>query len=116
MAVVWRRPGISGTEATEIINSSRERPLSQRTILTILSRLDAKGYVTHSVSGRAYLYTAAVPEREFVAWHAQRAVSELLDRYGDDIVISGIVDSRAGDPDALRRIDDLLEQLRERKT
>lgn len=108
MRAVWRHPGISGADATESINMARDRPLSQRTILTVLSRLDAKGYVTHVVEGRAYRYTAIVPEREFVVWHARRAVTELLDRYGDEAVVSGLVEARAGDAEILRRIDELL--------
>jgi len=74
MATAWRHPGVSGVDATDLINKKREIPLSHRTILTVLSRLDAKGYLTHVVEGRTYLYTAVVPEGEFVAWHAERAV------------------------------------------
>ncbi len=112
MATVWRNPGVSGVDATDLINEKRDVPLSHRTILTVLSRLDAKGYLTHVVDGRTYLYTAAVPEDEFVAWHAERAVKALLERYGDDTTISGLVGAAATDPAMLERLDDLLDRRR----
>jgi len=112
MATVWRHPGVSGVDATDLINQKRDVPLSHRTILTVLSRLDAKGYLTHAVEGRTYLYTAVVPEGEFVAWHAERAVKALLERYGDDTTISGLVGAAATDPVMLERLDDLLDRHR----
>ena len=112
MATVWRHPGVSGVDATGFINKKRDVPLSHRTILTVLSRLDAKGYLTHVVDGRTYLYTAVVPEGEFVAWHAERAVKALLERYGDDTTISGLVGATATDPEVLERLHDLLGRHR----
>jgi predicted transcriptional regulator len=116
MASVWRHPGLSGAEATTLINGNRDTPLSPRTILTVLSRLEAKGFLSHVVDGRAYRYTAVVLESEFVEWHAQRAITDLLKRYGDDAVISGLLGAPSVDPDALARLDELLERSRERKT
>jgi len=112
MATVWHHPGVSGVDATDLINKKRDVPLSHRTILTVLSRLDAKGYLTHAVEGRTYLYTAVVPEGEFVAWHAERAVKALLERYGDDTTISGLVGAAVTDPAMLERLDDLLDRHR----
>ena len=82
MSTVWRNPGVSGAEATELINDKRDVPLSPRTVLTVLSRLEAKGYLAHVVEGRTYLYTAVVREEDFVAWHAERAIRALRQRYG----------------------------------
>ena len=116
MAAVWRHPGLSGLEATDLVNDRRDTPLSPRTILTVLSRLEAKGFLSHVVDGRAYRYTAVVPESEFVEWHARRAITDLLKRYGDDVVISGLLGTSSVDPNALARLDELLERSRERKT
>lgn len=112
MSTVWRHPGVSGVEATDLINEKRDVPLSHRTILTVLSRLDAKGYLTHAVDGRTYLYTAVVPEDAFVSWHAERAVKALLERYGDDTTLSGLIGAAATDPAILERLDDLLDRHR----
>jgi predicted transcriptional regulator len=91
MASVWRHPGLSGLETTDFDNDKRNTPLSPHTILTVLSRLEGKGFLSHVVDGRAHRYTAVVPESEFVERHAQRAIFDLLKRYGDDAVNSGLL-------------------------
>ncbi len=116
MATVWRHPGVSGAEATELINGMRDVPLSPRTVLTVLSRLEAKGYLTHVVDGRTYLYTAVVLEEDFVTWHAARAIRALRQRYGDDTTISGLVGAATADPAVLERLDDLLGRYRSGET
>jgi len=116
MAAVWRHPGLSGIEATTLVNDKRDTPLSPRTILTVLRRLEAKGFLSHVVDGRAYRYTAVVPQSDFVEWHARRAITDLLKRYGDDAVISGLLGAPSVDPGALARLDELLERSRGRKT
>jgi hypothetical protein len=57
-----------------------------------------------------------VPEDEFVAWHAERAVKALLERYGDDTTISGLIGAAATDPAMLGRLDDLLDRHRANET
>ena len=116
MSTVWRNPGVSGAEATELINDKRDVPLSPRTVLTVLSRLEAKGYLAHVVEGRTYLYTAVVREEDFVAWHAERAIRALRQRYGDDTTIPGLVGVAAADPAVLERLDDLLDRHRASET
>ena len=44
---------------------------------TVLRRLEAKGYVTHSVDGRTFLYRAVHPPVSV----ATRAVRQLIDRF-----------------------------------
>jgi predicted transcriptional regulator len=121
MAVLWKQPGIGGMEAARLLNEGRGAPVSFRTVLTILARLEAKGYVHHTVEGRrgrtepdatsqsrSFRYSAAVPEDEFVQWHADRALKELLQRYGDDVTIAGLVN--ASDRSLLERLDELLDR------
>lgn len=113
MAVVWQHPGLTVSVATEFVNENRLKTLSERTIATILRRLDTKGYVVHAVDGRSYLYTATVPEREFVTWHGRRAMSELVDRYGEDVAIAGIVERAAADGAVLQHLTELINRRSE---
>lgn len=121
MAVLWKQPGIGGMEAAKLLNEQREAPISFRTVLTILTRLERKGYVEHSVEGRrgrpepdetsqsrTFLYRAVVPEDQFVQWHADRAMKELLERYGDDVTIAGLVN--ASDGRIVEHLDKLLDR------
>jgi BlaI family penicillinase repressor len=51
-------------------------PMKESTMRTVLRRLEAKGYVSHTVVGRTYIYRAA----ESPAAVAVRAVKHLIDR------------------------------------
>jgi BlaI family penicillinase repressor len=113
MAVVWRHPRINVGDATAVVNAKRARKLSERTVATILRRLDAKGYATHVVDGRAFLYTAVVPEDQFVAWHGRRAMGEFLGRYGPEVAVAGLVEASGAGRAALDLLEELLRRYRE---
>lgn len=112
MAVLWRHPRLNVEDATALVNAKRARNLSERTVATILRRLDAKGYATHAVEGRAFLYTAVVPEDQFVAWHGRRAMGELLRRYGPEVAVVGLVEGTGADKAALDMLEELVRRLR----
>jgi predicted transcriptional regulator len=62
LRVVWARG-----EATVIDvhrDLSRERPVAQPTVATMLSRLERKGVLAHRVEGRQFVYRALVSEAE----------------------------------------------------
>ena len=112
MAGVWRAPRCRVEDATVLVNDRRARQLSERTVATILRRLDAKGYATHEADGRAFRYTAVVPEEAFVAWHGRQAVSALLRRYGPKVAIAGLLEEAKADPQVLEALSKLLERRR----
>jgi BlaI family penicillinase repressor len=112
MAALWRHPRLGVLDATAMVNANRGRRLSERTVATILRRLDAKGYASHVVEGRAYLYTAVVAEEDFVAWHGRRAMGELLRRYGPEVALSGLVEQAGAEGSALEVLEDLLRRYR----
>ena len=116
MAVLWRAPRCRVEDATVLVNEARERQLSERTVATILRRLDAKGYATHEVEGRAFRYTAVVPEEEFVAWHGRRAISALLRRYGTKVAIAGLLEEAKADTQTLKALEQVIEHHREDAT
>jgi predicted transcriptional regulator len=53
------------------------RPMKESTIRTVLRRIEEKGYVTHRIEGRTFIYRAA-ERRENVA---VRAVKNIIDRF-----------------------------------
>ena len=116
MAVLWRAPRCRVEDATVLVNEARDRQLSERTVATILRRLDAKGYATHEVEGRAFRYTAVVPEEEFVAWHGRRAISALLRRYGTKVAIAGLLEEAKADTQTLKALEQVIEHRRKDAT
>jgi len=71
---------------------SSDRPMKDSTIRTVLRRLEEKGYVTHEVEGRTFVYRA-LDARQSVA---VRAVKSIIDRFcggsAEELVL-GMVDN-----------------------
>ena len=75
MEFIWSR-GPSTAEACRAALVP-VRPLKDSTIRTVLRRLEEKGFLTHQVEGRTFLYQATQPRRHFAA----RAVQHIIDRF-----------------------------------
>ena len=80
-----------------------EHPLKDSTIRTVLSRLEAKGYVTHTVDGRTNLYRPCDPPQKVAA----HAVRQIIDRFCSGSVeelLVGMVDDQVLDREELQRL------------
>lgn len=77
LTVLWRagRPLSPGQVRTEL-----GADLAYTTVMTILSRLHAKGSVRRSRDGRAYLYTPAVEQAELAASQMRSVLDNGHDR------------------------------------
>jgi len=88
-----------------------ERPMKDSTIRTILRRLEEKGYVTHEISGRTFIYRAAEGRQNV----AVRAVKNIIDRFcggsAEQLVI-GMVDNQVLDR---RQLERLARKVTQRK-
>ena len=73
MKVIWAR---GSATSPEVVDALADRNWSPRTVKTLLSRLLAKGALTHEVRGKAYLYRAAVRMEDCV----RRESQSFLDR------------------------------------
>ena len=101
MKVLWRaaRP-LQPAEVNEILDQG----LAYTTVATILGRLTTKGLATRTESGRAYAYSAAVPQAAL----ASRRIAEVLETTPDrNEALTWLVDSlSAKDAKALRKLLD----------
>ena len=89
MDYVWSNGPCSAESCREALAASR--PMKESTIRTILRRLEAKGYVAHTLEGRTFIYRAA-EDRGNVA---VRAVKSIIDRFCDgsaEQLLIGMVD------------------------
>ena len=62
MRVIWARGPCTADEVRQAL--SRKQPMKDSTARTVLRRLEEKGYLTHEVSGRTYVYRERVPARK----------------------------------------------------
>jgi predicted transcriptional regulator len=62
-------------------NLPRKRKIAYKTVLTLLTRLEEKGYLRHEVVDKAYVFFPAIERNEVV----KRTVLDFLDRlFGGD--------------------------------
>ena len=57
MQLVWAHAPVTA----EAVRERLSRPLKESTVRTVLRRLEDKGYTTHTVDGRTFVYHAAEP-------------------------------------------------------
>ena len=105
MQLVW-----SGGEVTaETIREQLDRKPKESTVRTVLRRLEDKGFVAHTVSGRTYVFRAVEARGDVAA----RAVKRIVDWFCNGSVeemLVGMADARMLDrqtlEDLARRIND----------
>jgi BlaI family transcriptional regulator, penicillinase repressor len=87
------------------------RPMKDPTVRTILRRLEQKGYATHRVDRRTYIYTGAERPQNVAA----RAVRQIIDRLcGGSVeqLLVGMVDHEVIDR---RELENLAKKIARRK-
>jgi BlaI family penicillinase repressor len=110
MQLVWA----GGPLTSETVRERLSRPLKESTVRTVLRRLEDKGFVTHSVHGRTYVFEAAEARRE-VAARAVRRIADWLCNGSVEEVLVGMVDSDMLDSGQLRRFADQIAKARQRR-
>lgn len=101
MDFIWSQGTVTAESCREALASSR--PMKDSTIRTVLRRLEQKGYVTHQVDGRTFVYRPSHARQNV----AVRAVKNIIDRFcggsAEELVL-GMVDSEVLDRKQLERL------------
>ena len=112
MDYVWSHPNCTAEMCREGLASQRN--LKDSTIRTILRKLEEKGYVTHAVDGRTFVYRAVDTKRNV----AVQAAKQLIDRFCDGSVeelLVGLVDNQLLQPKQLQRLAEKIASRKEKK-
>lgn len=84
-------------------------PLKDATIRTLLRRLEEKGYASHVVEGRTFVYSGSTGRERVAAG----AVRQMIDRFWGGSVkdlVLGLVDDELLRPDELRELAAKIEK------
>jgi predicted transcriptional regulator len=108
MEILWK----AGTATAEQIRLALEpqNVLKDSTVRTVLRRLQEKGYVTHRVEGKAFVYSGVEKPRNV----AVRAVRQILDRFCEgslEQLLVGMVENEVVDRGELQRLAQRLGQI-----
>jgi len=112
LETLWESSVSTAEECREALLATH--PMKDSTVRTVLRRLEEKGYLTHEVRGRTYVYRPS-EERQNVA---ARAAKQLVDRFcGGSVeqLLVGMVESDVLDPEELERLARRIAQRKEQK-
>jgi predicted transcriptional regulator len=101
MDYIWTQDSVTAESCREALATSR--PMKDSTIRTVLRRLEGKGYLTHRVEGRTYIYRASDARQNV----AVRAVRGIIDRFcggSAEQLVLGMVDNAVLKPKQLERL------------
>jgi len=107
MQLVWA----NGRVTAEIVREQLSRPLKESTVRTVLRRLEEKGYTTHTVDGRTFVYQAAAPRGQVAAKAVQRIVDWFCNGSMDEVLV-GMVDTAMLDQKKLRALADRIAKAK----
>ncbi len=107
MQLVWANAPVTA----EAVRERLERRLKESTVRTVLRRLEDKGYVTHTVDGRTYVYQAAAPRGRVAAKAVQRIVDWFCNGSIEEVLV-GMVDASMLDQRQLRLLADKVAKAK----
>ena len=113
MQIVWQQGTITADEVRERMERIA-RPLKDSTIRTVLRRLEEKGYVTHTVDNRTFLYQPAEPRQVVAGRAVKRIVDWFCDGSVEDLLV-GMVDSKVLDRKELQRLAERIAAAKKGK-
>ena len=99
LQLVWSK----GPLSADAIREQLDRPLKDSTVRTVLSRLEEKGYLRHTVDNRTYIYEAAEAPRRVAARAVKQIVDWICNGSVEELLV-GMVDTKALGQDELRRL------------
>jgi BlaI family penicillinase repressor len=107
MQLVWAHAPATAEQVRERL----DRPLKESTVRTVLRRLEDKGYVTHTVEGRTFLFSAA-EKRSAVAAKAVKRIMDWFCNGSLEEVLVGMVDEKTIDAGQLQALSDKIAQAK----
>jgi BlaI family transcriptional regulator, penicillinase repressor len=107
MQLIWA----GGPLTAEFVRERLGRRLKESTVRTVLRRLEEKGYVSHTVNGRTYVYQATHPRGKVAAKAVQRIIDLLCNGSVEEVLV-GMVDSAMVDQRQLRSLADKVAKAK----
>lgn len=104
MQVLWER----GSATVADVKDTLTDEMAYTTVLTVLRRLEDKGYVGHEEEGRAHRYHALV-ERERVQQSALERLTHRLFGGSPEVLLTHLVSREKLSPAQLRRLRNLVD-------
>jgi predicted transcriptional regulator len=109
LKVLWERPAATVREVHAALQQ-QGRQQAYNTVLTLLQRLEAKGYVTGDKGGPANVYRAAVSRDDLVSRRLRELADQLCDGTSSPL-LHALVEGGQFTPEEIRKLRDMLDRL-----
>jgi predicted transcriptional regulator len=105
MQILWDRTTATAEDVRFALeeSSSNRTSLKDSTVRTVLRRLEDKGYVSHAIVGRTYVYSPQIESRSVAA----DAIRSIVDRFCDgsvETLLVGMVDDELISAETLKKL------------
>jgi predicted transcriptional regulator len=111
MHVVWDGGEVTVTDVWNVL--ARRRPVARNTVLTLMDRLEKKGWLKRRADGQAHSYTAAVPRAATLGQVVHRLVDAAFAGSAEALVLA-LLEGRGVSDEEARRIRQLIDKARAR--
>jgi len=112
MNAVWQAGEATVTDVWNVI--ARTRPVARNTVLTLMDRLERKGWLKRRAAGQAHYYSAAVPRAATLEGVVQRLVDAAFAGSAEDLVLA-LLQGRGLSDEEVKRIRQLIDGARNRR-
>lgn len=111
LRLAWARGPLTVREAWESLQENRPegRDLAYTTVLTVMRRLAAKGFLSNDNGARAHVYAPAISREEFRHLVAERVVDALLDEFAEAAMAQFVDRTGKDDPQRLLELKRLID-------
>lgn len=102
MEVLWSDEGDLGLTVREVLDGLTGRDLAYTTVMTVLSRLEAKGVTTRERDGRAWRYRPAATRESLTAKAMRSPLHDLSDEDRQAAILHFLAEASSDDLEAVR--------------
>lgn len=113
MNLVWARGETTVTEIWKELEA--RRPLARTTVLTVMDRLEKKGWLKRRAEGQQHYYSAARSRANTLGGLVERLVETAFAGSAEDLVMA-LLDGRGVTADEAKRIRRLIDKARRNRS
>ena len=106
MDLVWQRGEVTVTDVWSALAARRQ--LARNTVLTLMDRLEKKGWLKRRVQQKSHYFTAAVPRRDTLGAVVRRLVDSAFAGSAEGLVLA-LLEGRGVSDEEARRIRRLID-------
>lgn len=112
MEIVWAEGEVTVTEVRDALEQKRK--LARNTVLTMMVRLEERGWLQHREQGRTFIYSAARPRVASLGMKVSQMVDRLFAGSPEELM-TALIEYRGLTSEETDRIREMIDQAESRE-